>query len=649
MKLNIQLFAASGSISCTQVGKYDIVKNTTVERITFTVKRTSGSTFWAQAKTVTFIINDQEYTSKLALPSSQTSSSCYVDVTVQHNADGSKFLEYSASIVTNTSAGTIRASGNKWLTRIPRASSITLSSNDIKANQQVTINITRASDTFTHSIYYKAPSSSSYIAIAYKVNTSYEWTPSIDLLASFPNSPMGIFKIMVETYDDDSYIGKSEIDLTIRPRGQDSPSYTLNISEGSEIVINSGIEAYVQNKSFLRLELNDITLSQGSNLSDVFVSILDQNNKQIWAKTYTLSSSASPIIINTDILNKSGTFTVATLLYDKRHVYAQEKTKLFTCLEYNSPKIESIQAVRSTSQGVESDSGTYLKYTFKASVTSLSNKNIKKYEIGYKKKSDSSYTYKIISTSTYNLNNQNLILSGVTLSSNYVYDLRFRVTDSFGETYIDRELGADFKLINFNSSGKSMAFGTVSNRGSNETYIDSNLTFNLLKGLELNGVKIEDFINSAISTKITELKLNQRLQKHIAVAFYDENVSILGSDITAPFSNAFIVGDKLSLYDGKIKIGKDVSKVKISASIFFEDVSVGNIGYIWCFVQKNDTRLTSSIMCSSNYFNTASITEDIIEVAEGDTLILSYNNPSSHTPVIRGGKVNSRLYVEVVE
>lgn len=125
MKLNIQLFAVTKSISCDQIGDYDINNNRTVERITFTVTKTTGNTWWGDPKTVTFIVDGNTYYSSITLNYSAKTASCYVDVPITHNPDGSKYLEYSASVVTGTSAGTVSASGGKWLTQIPRQANIT--------------------------------------------------------------------------------------------------------------------------------------------------------------------------------------------------------------------------------------------------------------------------------------------------------------------------------------------------------------------------------------------------------------------------------------------------------------------------------------------------------------------------------------------
>ena len=124
-KLDIQRFSASGTISCAVLSQ-NSSSNTSNVRITFTVKRTGGSTYWSSAKTVTIHCDGQTATTTLSLPSNKTSNSCSVDFNnISHNADGTKSISYDASIATGTSAGTITASGSTTLPTIPRYTSIT--------------------------------------------------------------------------------------------------------------------------------------------------------------------------------------------------------------------------------------------------------------------------------------------------------------------------------------------------------------------------------------------------------------------------------------------------------------------------------------------------------------------------------------------
>lgn len=108
LKLDIQRFAVSHSISCTEIGR-DIANNRTTQRITFTVTRTSGSTHWETnpAKKLNFTCDGQKATIDFNFPSSVKTKSAHYDFVIQHNQDGQKTISYSASIATGTSAGTI--------------------------------------------------------------------------------------------------------------------------------------------------------------------------------------------------------------------------------------------------------------------------------------------------------------------------------------------------------------------------------------------------------------------------------------------------------------------------------------------------------------------------------------------------------------
>ncbi len=115
LELNIQLFAASASINNARQS-VDDDNNNEVQRITFSITRTSGTTHWDMNKTLTFTLkyyNDNGTQSTLtqsvnfSFPESVTTKSTYVDFTVPHKDDGTQTIDYEASIATGTSAGTL--------------------------------------------------------------------------------------------------------------------------------------------------------------------------------------------------------------------------------------------------------------------------------------------------------------------------------------------------------------------------------------------------------------------------------------------------------------------------------------------------------------------------------------------------------------
>ena len=161
MRLDIQKFAASGSVSCTILSQ-STANNTSTIRITFTVTRVSGTTWWSDNKTATINCDGQSATAQIKLPQSSTSSSCYADFTVSHANDGTKTVSYSASVYPGPSIGTISASGSKALTTIPRYAYFTTQP-QYSARTETTLNVYYKPDrTITAAQYRIKQSGGSY-------------------------------------------------------------------------------------------------------------------------------------------------------------------------------------------------------------------------------------------------------------------------------------------------------------------------------------------------------------------------------------------------------------------------------------------------------------------------------------------------------
>ena len=219
LKLNIQLFAATATITNARQGNYSIENNNEVQRLTFTVKRTSGSTYWSDKKTLTFRLtytNDDGTTTTLTqttqfnFPSGSVGAtkSTYVDFTVPHKTDGTQNITYEASIATGTSVGTLHPTGSATLETIPRASSITV--NDANIGSATNIVINKASSSFTTTLYYKASGQSNWTKIVDKTsNQVYGWTVPTSFYALIPNSKTIACQFYAETYSGSTLIGTS--------------------------------------------------------------------------------------------------------------------------------------------------------------------------------------------------------------------------------------------------------------------------------------------------------------------------------------------------------------------------------------------------------------------------------------------------------
>jgi hypothetical protein len=138
-------------------------------------------------------------------------------------------------------------------------------------------------------------------------------------------------------------------------------------------------------------------------------------------------------------------------------------------------------------------------------------------------------------------------------------------------------------------------------------------------------------------------------EKNYLVATSTGTINLNGNtDITLTATS--VVGTKLTLEDGKVKIGAGVSKVRISGSIFMDITYIESAGYIWGRIAKNASNVAGSIspILPSMAFISAVIPSHIIEVEEGDLFQLNVDVTGS-TGTTRDGVTNTWLDVEVIE
>lgn len=108
--------------------------------------------------------------------------------------------------------GNIDVSGNLTLTTIPRASSITAT--DANIESATTININRASSSFTHTITYSFSNLTGTIATK-TTETSLGWIIPSSFYSKIPNSKTGIVTLTCTTYSGNTSIGNKTTTFTI--------------------------------------------------------------------------------------------------------------------------------------------------------------------------------------------------------------------------------------------------------------------------------------------------------------------------------------------------------------------------------------------------------------------------------------------------
>ena len=175
---------------------------------------------------------------------------------------------------------------------------------------------------------------------------------------------------------------------------------------------------------------------------------------------------------------------------------------------------------------------------------------------------------------------------------------------------------------------------------------------------------VVDGLNSTSATNALSAKqgkvLNEKFSKNIITAGPNtELISITTRDQIIPLTLSTIAGNKLQIdtTNNGIKVGNGVSKVKISANVFYQDYD-SSVAYVFPSVTINDNRVAMSISSrekgtNTTLYQTVTISPFIIEVNENDVIKLTSGeiNPTQEGYIrgLRLGVLNTYITVEVIE
>lgn len=129
-----------------------------------------------------------------------------------------------------------------------------------------------------------------------------------------------------------------------------------------------------------------------------------------------------------------------------------------------------------------------------------------------------------------------------------------------------------------------------------------------------------------------EKAINEATEKNIITAYPNSALTdITEKDQKVILDGYDLTGERFTIENNAIKIGKDISKVLISAQIFYQDGPVGN-GYYFPNIKINNHRVARSIhfvsVSGGSSFVVLNINEFIIDVKEGDLITLSTGESS---------------------
>ena len=441
-----------------------VANNTSNVTVSVRVYRTNTGYTTYGTGTVYCTINGTQYTEAITSDDKITSSGIVLfskTLNIAHNADGTKTLSTSTRI-THQQFSSSAQPYNQTLTTIPRATTPTLSASSVNMGSSITISMPRASSSFDHTLTYKFGSATG--TIGSNLNTSSSWTVPLSLAAQIPNGTSGSCTITCKTYNGSTLIGTKTVSFTAKVPSSVVPTISsVTIAEAvSGLATQFG--AYIQGKSKLKVTVA-ATGAQGSTIKSYKTTVNGTN--------YTSASFTS------GTMSKSGSISIVTTVTDSRGRTAS-KTSTVTVLAYTAPKISKLTAARVDSTGVANYEGTSVKLTYTWAITALNNKNTKSYLMEYKAKSSDTWTA-LASGGEYSFSSSRIFSNIAPTDSSF--DLRLTVSDYFGDAVAVAEVPTAFTLLDFNSSGKGLAFGKVSEIADQmEVDMDMNIYKNIYMG-----------------------------------------------------------------------------------------------------------------------------------------------------------------------
>lgn len=412
-------------------------------------------------------VHDADHT--VSVGSGQTVGIADGYTTVTHNADGSKSISASASFSCGSTAyyapRSGSCSGSLTLTTIPRATSPSIDKPSLECGSTITISGTSASSSFSHKVYVAWNGTTTYLGTIASGTTSpsFSYTIPTDWEKNLPSSTSGIATFTLETFSASTSVGSKSVNATIKVRSGVVPSIgTVSISDTNSIC--AGIGQYVQRQSKLKFSI--VTSgNQGSTITSVSTKF---NGQTYSGSTFT-----------TQAIQNSGTLSYTITVTDSRGRTAT-KSGSVSVTTYSPPSLTNVSAKRANSgYAVDESSGTYALLHFKVGFTSLSNKNVTSFYIRYRASGTSSWT-KINSWDNNYTLEQDYKAGNLFTSTTSTYEIAFGVKDKFMSDYSWQivTVTPTYTLINFGSSGKSVALFAQSNN--EEDTLEINGTIKLL-------------------------------------------------------------------------------------------------------------------------------------------------------------------------
>lgn len=419
-------------------------------------------------------IDGTQYTSSVGLSQKITSSGINLftkTLNIKHSSDGSKTLTVSSRISLDLNGSNLTSSSQSYshaLTKLARNSTISslTSSVSIDGTNKSTVNITRYSDSYTHTVKWTV---GSHTYSATKVGTSTSYAIPASWVDALPNSTSGTAKVTVSTYNGSTKIGSDvSKNFTITVPTNVVPTVSATTTLVNDTVPSSwGI--YVQGKSKCKITVSG-SAKYGATIKSFDIS--GTNGKY----SRSLSSAGS---WTSPYITESGSVSFKVKSTDSRSRTAST-TKSITVYPYKNPSISTTKVFRCTSNGTASDTGTYISASILTNNYSDCNgKNTITQTVMYRESTSSTW-----STATSVTTGNPVILGDNSISNSKSYVIRFTITDAFGSSTKDIAVSTSGCLLNIRKAKDGLAIGKFAEQSGLDIKWDSTFRSDVnVKGL----------------------------------------------------------------------------------------------------------------------------------------------------------------------
>ena len=374
-------------------------------------------------------------------------------VRVHHNADGTKSHTITGYLIPEiTWSGVWTPQQNVglsvYLNTIPRATTPTVSASSVEMGKGVTINMPRASSSFTHKVYYDFAGYRKTLST--NAGTSLGFTPAISEFApKIPSATKNGGTITCETFNGSTKIGSKTVNLSLTVPASVVPTLnTITTTENNPNVTSKlgSLDGFVQGNSKIRFNVGN-TIAYGSAITEF--------KFEIGGKTFTNGGYLWDLDLNNQNVG-SGSLTCKITIKDKRGRTASKNVsvKIFS---YSPPKISSLSAQRV-------DNSDTVKVVRNCSYSSIlqgtTERNPINVKTEYKINKDSTWT---VGKSEINTTpNNEFTLSSFDVSMSY--DVRVTISDQLNSNQLIINVSTAFTIIDLHRD-EGIGIGKIHEQG----------------------------------------------------------------------------------------------------------------------------------------------------------------------------------------